>query len=243
MTPIIIFFIVHWYLSLFTQTFFHHRYAAHQMFTMSKTAEKFFFILSWLFQGSSYLSPTAYGVLHRKHHEHADTEQDVHSPKYDKSLWKMMWKTKIIYSDIFYGRTEIEPKYKKNLPVWRSFDIFADSWPSRIFWGLAYIAFYVIFADHWWLYLLLPIQLLSGPVHGAVINWFAHKYGYRNFEVSDTSRNFLPVDFLMLGESYHNNHHKHGSNPNFGHRWFEIDPIYYVIKGFNAIGLIKLRKA
>jgi stearoyl-CoA desaturase (Delta-9 desaturase) len=38
---ILIFFLAHWYLSLFSQTFFLHRYAAHQMFTMSKSWEKF----------------------------------------------------------------------------------------------------------------------------------------------------------------------------------------------------------
>ncbi|MEQ9167297.1 MAG: acyl-CoA desaturase, partial [Fulvivirga sp.] len=78
---------------------------------------------------------------------------------------------------------------------------------------------------------------------GAIINWFAHKYGYRNFEVGDTSRNFLPVDFLMMGESYHNNHHKHGSRANFGgFRWHEIDPTYQVIKVLNKVGIIKLVK-
>jgi len=52
-----------------------------------------------------------------------------------------------------------------------------------------------------------------------------------NFEVGDTSRNFLPVDVLMMGESYHNNHHKNGSRANFGGvRWHEIDPTYLVIR-------------
>ncbi len=81
---ILIFFACHWYFSLFFQTFFHHRYSAHQMFTMSKTMEKVFIFLSWLTQGSSYLSPYSYGILHRLHHAYADTEQDPHSPKYDK---------------------------------------------------------------------------------------------------------------------------------------------------------------
>src|SRR5688572_14827284 len=57
----------HWYLSLFTQTFFHHRYAAHRMFTMKKGVEKFFYLLSFVFQGASYLSPRAYGIMHRMH--------------------------------------------------------------------------------------------------------------------------------------------------------------------------------
>lgn len=81
------------------------------------------------------------------------------------------------------------------------------------------------------------------PIHGAIINWFAHKYGYRNFEVGDTSRNFLPTDVLMMGESYHNNHHKYGSRANFGGvRWHEIDPTYQVIKVLNALGIVKLAK-
>ena len=106
----------------------------------------------------------------------------------------------------------------------------------------AYTTFYVFFATYWWMYLLLPIHFLSGPVHGAVINWFAHKYGYTNFKVSDTSKNLLPVDFLMLGESYHNNHHANGTNPNFGHRWFEIDPVYPIIKLFHALRIIRLKR-
>src|SRR5690606_12907043 len=67
-TAIIIFFILHWYLSLFVQTFYLHRYAAHRMFSMSPFWEKFFHVLTFIAQGSSYLSPYAYGVLHRMHH-------------------------------------------------------------------------------------------------------------------------------------------------------------------------------
>jgi stearoyl-CoA desaturase (Delta-9 desaturase) len=90
---------------------------------------------------------------------------------------------------------------------------------------------------------LLPIMFLMSPIHGAIINWFAHKYGYRNFEVKDTSRNFLPVDFLMMGESYHNNHHKNGSRANFGGiRWHELDPTYLVIRLLDAMKIIKLAK-
>jgi stearoyl-CoA desaturase (delta-9 desaturase) len=82
---------------------------------------------------------------------------------------------------------------------------------------------------------------MMGPVHGAIINWFAHKYGYTNFKLNNTSRNLLPVDFLMLGESYHNNHHKYASSINFGVRWFEIDPMYWVIRFFGYLRIVKLR--
>lgn len=243
MGVIIAFFIAHWYLSLFFQTFFLHRYAAHKAFTMSPFMEKVFFVLTWFFQGSNYLSAYGYGVMHRMHHAFADTENDPHSPKYDESLFKMMWKTKTIYSDITSKRVVVDKRFTEGVPEWQSFDKFARSWVSRLLWGVAYFSVYWAYADVWWLWLLLPVQFILSPVHGAIINWFAHIYGYRNFEVKDTSKNFLPFDFLMMGESYHNNHHKHGSRANFGGvRWHEIDPTYQVIKLLNAVGAIKLAK-
>jgi stearoyl-CoA desaturase (Delta-9 desaturase) len=243
MTVILVFFIASWYLSLFFQTFFLHRYAAHKAFTMSKFTEKVVFILTWLFQGSNYLSAYGYGVMHRMHHAFADTEDDPHSPKYDETIWNTMWKTKTIYSDIANKRMIVEKRFSEGVPQWEAFDKFARSWPSRIFWAGVYISVYYVYADVWWLWLLLPIQFLLSPIHGAIINWFAHKYGYRNFEVGDTSRNFLPVDFLMMGESYHNNHHKNGSRPNFGGvRWHEIDPTYVVMKVLDKMKIIRLNK-
>ena len=227
MTAVLIFFVAHWYLSLFFQTFFLHRYASHSAFTMSKGTEKIFFVLTWIFQGSNYLSARAYGILHRMHHAYADTPQDPHSPKYDDNLFKMMWKTKTIYTDIAFNRYEVEDRFTNGVPEWNGFDRFASSWPSRLFWGILYVGFYASFATAWWMFLLLPLHFLMSPIHGAVINWFAHKYGYSNFKVGDTSKNFLPFDFLMMGESYHNNHHKHGNRANFGGiRWHEIDPTY-----------------
>lgn len=243
MAVILTFFIAHWYLSLFFQTFFLHRYASHKAFTMSATWEKIFFVLTWIFQGSNYLSPYGYGIMHRMHHAYADTPNDPHSPKYDESLFKMMWKTKTIYSDITSKKMIVDERFTAGAPEWNTFDTFARSWVSRLFWGAIYVAVYWQFATVWWLWLLLPLQFLMSPIHGAIINWFAHKYGYRNFEVGDTSRNFLPFDFLMMGESYHNNHHKHGNRANFGgFRWHEIDPTYLVIKVLDKIGVIKIAK-
>ncbi len=243
MEIIIAFFIGHWYLSLFFQTFFLHRYASHSAFTMGKTTEKVFYVLTWIFQGSNYLSPFGYGVMHRMHHAYADTEKDPHSPKYDETLFKMMWKTKTFYSSIVSGEFKAEERFVNGVPHWASFDKFASSWVSRLFWGACYVAVYWQFATVWWIWLLLPIQFLLSPVHGAIINWFAHKYGYTNFKVGDTSKNFLPFDFLMMGESYHNNHHKNGDNPNFGLRWHEIDPTYLVIWTLDKMNIIQLRKS
>jgi len=240
---VIFLFLALWYGGLFFQTFFLHRYAAHQTYTMSKTAERITFILTWLFQGSNYLSAYGYGIMHRIHHAHADTEQDPHSPKYDENVFAMMWRTKSIYQDINGQRISVDLKYTKNVPQWSSFDKIASSKLSRIIWTILYVLFFLKFATIWWMWLFLPLIVLMAPIHGVIINWYAHIYGYVNFKVKDTSKNLLPVDFLMMGEAYHNNHHKHGSRANFGVRWFEIDPTYQIMKVLNKLHVIKIKGA
>ncbi len=241
MIAIILFFVLHWYLSLFTQSFFYHRYAAHGAFTMNKFWEKTFYVLSYVFQGSSYLSPRTYAILHRAHHAYTDTEKDPHSPKYFSSIFSMMWTTAKVYMDLFKRKINFEERFEKNLPNWKGLDNFGHTWFSRIAWVLAYVAFYLIFAPSAWFFLLLPIQIVMGPFHGAIINWFAHKYGNVSYSQNNTSKNLFRVDILMLGESYHNNHHQFPSSINFGRKWYEIDPLYPVILFFNWIGIIKVK--
>ena len=242
MVVIIVFFILHWYLSLFAQSFFHHRYAAHGAFSMSRGWERFFFIYSYITQGSSYMSPRVYGIMHRIHHAYTDTELDPHSPSYDKNLFAMMWRTKNIYSDILYERTAIEPRFTKNVPSWKKFDMFASSWVSRVFWIGVYIALYLLFAPSAWFLLLVPIHAVMGPLHGVIINWYAHKYGDVNFETDNTSRNLFKVDWLMFGEGYHNNHHKFPSRTNFAVKKGELDLCYPIINLLDRVGVIKTNK-
>jgi stearoyl-CoA desaturase (delta-9 desaturase) len=105
-----------------------------------------------------------------------------------------------------------------------------------------YTSVYVVYAPHWAFFLLLPVHFMMGPIHGAIVNWCGHKYGYRNFETttSDRSTNALVVDFVTMGELFQNNHHKFGMSPNFAVRWFEVDPAYPVIKLFAWLKIIDL---
>lgn len=239
---ILIFFVAHWYLSLFFQTFFLHRYASHRMFDMSPLMEKVFYVLTFICQGSSYLSPYAYGIMHRLHHEHADTEHDPHSPSHDGHVFKMMWKTYQIYTGIFSGAIPVDEKYKANLPNWASFDRMACSLWARMVWVGVYVAFYYYFSPSIWLFLLIPLHAVMGPLHGAIVNWCSHKYGYINFESKDTSTNLMRLDLLMMGEGLHNNHHKFPSRPNFGVKRGELDPSFLFIYLLDKIGFIRLRK-
>ena len=239
---IILFLILHWYLSLFGQTFFLHRYGAHKMFTMTKFWEKFFYIFAWITQGSSYLNPRAYAILHRMHHAYSDTEKDPHTPHFFKEVFTMMMHTKNIYNDVLNKRMVIEEKFDRNFTEYPAIDKIADSWFTRIGFGAAYVAFYVTFANHWWMYLFLPIHFLMGPIHGAIVNWAGHKYGYRNFNEGDKSKNTLFLDILMMGELFQNNHHHAGSKPNFAAKWFEFDPTYPIILLLDKLHIIQLSR-
>lgn len=210
------------------------------MFTLSPFWERFFYIITFVTQGSSFLVPRAYAVLHRMHHAYSDTDGDPHSPHFFRDPFRMMWRTKVVYSD-FVKRTRIpEEQFGKNIPEWDALDRLGDSMYVRILWGVLYSCFYFYFASSFWLYLLLPVHFLMGVFHGAVVNWMGHKYGYRNYSIRDKSRNTLPVDFLMMGELFQNNHHKHPNRPRFAIRWFEFDPTYPIIRVLNWMRVLKL---
>ncbi|WMJ74175.1 acyl-CoA desaturase [Cytophagaceae bacterium ABcell3] len=233
--------IVHWYSSLFFQSVFHHRYAAHNIFSMSRGWEKAFYIGCFICQGSSYISAGAYGIMHRLHHAYTDTEQDPHSPRHTGNALLMMWQTRNNYINIYKGKTPVDKKFTKGLPSWDAFDKIAHNWVSRLIWAAIYTGLYVWFATDWWMFLFLPVHFAMGPIQGVAINWWAHVYGYVNFKMNNTSKNILPVDLVFWGEAYHNNHHKYPSRPNNAVKWYEIDFGYMIMKGMHRLGIIKLK--
>ncbi len=239
---IIAFFVLHWYLAAVSQTFFLHRYSAHGLFTMSKFWERVFYFLAFVFQGSSFLNPRAYAVMHRMHHAYSDTDKDPHSPRFFNEVFSLMWHTKQVYQDIVYRDGPVERRFDKNFPEWPVLDFIADSSVIRIFWGFSYVIFYYFFAPSPWFYLLLPIHFVMGPVHGALVNWCGHKYGYRNYDLEDDSTNAFAVDLFCLGECFQNNHHKFPSRANFATRPLEFDATYRVIKFFKTLGIIKMKR-
>jgi stearoyl-CoA desaturase (delta-9 desaturase) len=240
---ILAFFVIHWQSSVFFQSFFLHRYGAHRMYSMSKGWERFFYLSTYVAQGASFLSPRGYGILHRMHHAYSDTERDPHSPLNYGNVVTMMLATKKAYDGFAYGRTTPEARFDGGLPQWAFVDRLSQSWAARIAWGTAYTLFYLRFATHPWMFALLPMHYVMGPIHGAIVNWCGHRYGYSSFDNGDKSRNTLAVDVLTAGELFQNNHHKFAMSPNFAARWFEIDTTYQVMRLFAFLRIIDMSAA
>ena len=241
MLIIISFFLCHWFLSLFFHSFFLHRFASHQMYTTTKNWEKFFYLSTWLVQGSSFLVPRAYGVMHRMHHVYSDTEKDPHSPHFFKDIYQMMHHTIVIFRGFLTGKNLPEAQFTvEYLPVWDKLDKIGHHIFTRLLFGMLYTSVYILFAPNYWWYLLLPVHFLMGPVQGAIVNWCGHKYGYTNYENGDHSKNTGPIGLFLMGELFQNNHHYQKNSPNFAMKWFELDGTYQVMRLLNLVKMIRL---
>ena len=63
---------------MFAVTGGYHRYFSHRSF---KTSRWFQFVLAWLAQSTTQKNVLWWAAIHRHHHKHSDTEDDVHSPR------------------------------------------------------------------------------------------------------------------------------------------------------------------
>jgi stearoyl-CoA desaturase (delta-9 desaturase) len=93
-------FAAHRYRSLSAQTFFQYRYAAHCLFSMHPRWERFFFLFIFVCQGSGFMSPRGYALLHRLPHAYSDTAHALHYPHNSIQAFDLMWKTRTVYEDV-----------------------------------------------------------------------------------------------------------------------------------------------
>lgn len=241
--PILAALVLHWWVSVFFQSFFLHRYAAHGMFQLSRFWCRAFHLLTYLSQGASFLNPKAYAILHRMHHAYSDRSGDPHSPRLMRNPFAMMWHTLQNYRAVVRGRHPLAARFSHNLVEWQPLDAWGASLWSSLLWTLAYVSFYVWFATAWWQFLLLPIHVFMGAIHGATVNYLGHWIGYRNHDLADNSRNTLWFDFITLGELFQNNHHARPMAPSFAIRRFEFDPVWPAIFVMSRLRILKLRSS
>jgi len=202
-----------------------HRYFAHRAF---RTGRAFQFLLAVL-AATAFAEAIGFAGKHRLHHRHADTAADVHGPR--QGFW-FCWFGSLV--DEGYRTEEIlaaAPDLAR-VPELR--------WLRRWFFvpGVAlgavtwWLGGFSIFAIGFVLSRALLLNLVSS------VNFFCHLVGRRAYPTVDASTNNVLVALLTFGEGWHNNHHRYPGAARAGFRWWELDPVYYVIRLLAAVGLV-----
>ena len=197
-----------------------HRLLTHRSFKTYDWLEK---ALSYLTVFST-LGPTITWVgLHRYHHFKPDTDSDPHSP-YDHG--------KLTAKKIFSAWTgynwpipQIPSKFVRDIIIQPHHKFILNNYFKIIFVTLILLFF---------INPLLPLFLYFIPTclafHGVnMINVFGHAHGYRNHDTADRSTNSWITQIIAF-EGWHNNHHNKPSAWNMSEKWWEIDPMSWVVR-------------
>jgi stearoyl-CoA desaturase (delta-9 desaturase) len=176
-------------------------------------------------------------AVHRKHHQAADTKDDPHSPK-QQGIWRVLFggaflyarakKNKLMVTELGHGTPNdwIEQRVYKPYPLL----------------GVALMLVIDLILFGPWGFLVWGVQMIWIPFWAAgVINGLAHWWGYRNYDVADTSRNLTPWGVVIGGEELHNNHHGDGTSAKFSKKSWEFDIGWLYIQLLSKCGLAKVR--
>jgi stearoyl-CoA desaturase (delta-9 desaturase) len=176
---------------------------------------------------------------HRQHHAHSDEDGDPHSPN-EGAWWSHVW----WLSRSVYGKscTAYAQRWAPDLakdPVMRFIDSMAIPFHFVLGLTLFAIGYFTGGAGFGWS--LVFWGMFARLVFVLHCTWFvnsaSHIWGYKNYETSDNSRNNWWVALLSYGEGWHNNHHAYPRMANHGHRWWEIDLTFRMIRLMQRLGL------
>jgi stearoyl-CoA desaturase (delta-9 desaturase) len=187
------------------------------------------------------LDPKAWACMHRQHHLYSDTPKDPHSPSHH-NLFALMLVQLRSYNKILVRLikgSKIETALVKDIP-------FGVSWLNRRqLWLLPYglhgaVTIALGASGHWLLGAAYYFGMMSHPVQGWMVNALAHRYGYRNFQTPDDSRNNTAVALLVFGEGYQNNHHHAQRAPKFAMKAGEVDLGYWLCVAAAKVGMLEI---
>ncbi len=177
--------------------------------------------------------PIHWAAMHRLHHRYSDTDADPHNAS--RGFW---------YSHILHLFVLDEAEKDVNYVEIYAPDLVKEP--------------YLVFLNKHGLWLavaFLPLLYLAGGWAWVFwggflrtaclwhIMWFvnsaSHMWGYRNYETNDLTVNCWWVGLLAGGEGWHNNHHAYPSVARHGHRWWEFDISFLMIRAFALLGLVR----
>jgi len=197
-------------------------------------------------------SPLWWVCVHRIHHQFSDDHDDPHSPRESFFWGHMQW----IY--IADPRQQTLATYVKYIPD-LVHDPFLRWLHRRDTWATVYAVHAMLIAAIGFGIGFLVTDTTAAAVQFGtrvfvwgvlvrtvyvwhvtwLVNSAAHRWGYRNYETADRSRNNVVVALLTNGEGWHNNHHANPRACSQGHRWWEIDLTFSAVRALQLVGLAR----
>jgi fatty-acid desaturase len=227
----------------------YHRLLTHRSF---RTPLWFEHVIATLAMCTLQETPARWIAWHRMHHLHSDHDEDPHSPLVSLFWSHVNWlihDTRSVSQQIAIYDTYARDVLKDRYYLWLEKLPFA----TAVFWvghallylaisACAAVALYGPDARAWQLtWSLFVWGVVARTVWVWHVTWMSnsltHVFGYRNFETPENSRNNWFVAICTLGEGWHNNHHADQMSATVWVRWWEVDPIYLIIRGLALVGL------
>jgi len=216
-----------------------HRLLSHRSY---RSGRLFQFVIAFLGTASYQKGPLWWSAHHRRHHLHADTEKDLHSPL-TRTLWRshVGWflsnesvptDTKLISNLITHWDLRFLDRYYHLPPALLAVSTFLLGsglqryYPASGTTGLQMLV---------WGFFISTVLLYHGTF---TVNSVAHLFGKRRFATTDDSRNNFLVALITLGEGWHNNHHYYPASERQGFYWWEIDASHYTLRVLSWFGIV-----
>ena len=214
-------------------TVYMHRALAHKALTLHLLAVFCARLTIWLSTG---IRPRQWVAVHRKHHAFTDQEGDPQSP--GLLGWKNVQMRNVVLYRISANDPQTVERYAKDLPQTRLDKIFFDRALVGLGLGVALLVF--VFGP--------MVGLLAAVVHlnaylagSAAVNAIAHHFGRKPY--ANGAGNLQWLALLTAGEGLHNNHHAAPTSARLSHRWYELDPGWWLIRVLSSVKLAKVRLA
>jgi len=215
LTNLIIVFIGYFLYSGIGVSLMMHRYWTHKSFEFKNNLIKCIFSLFAILAGRG--SPLGWVYVHRLHHSFSDTEKDPHDPA--TKHWRIFFPHLIKYGEKIDKRIIKDMLYKEHLYVNKYYILFLLVWSLILF----LISFELLY-----FFYIVPLFLTFLSLDLFV--FLTHRYGYRNFNTKDNSRNNWFISLILWGEGWHNNHHNNPRNFSTKVKWWEFDLTSSIIR-------------
>lgn len=186
-----------------------HRHFTHNSYRTKKITRT---ILLWLGALQGIGKPITVMSLHRYHHAHSDTNNDIHSPV-NLSWWQITFG--------YYKEPKLNKSYIKDLVQDKQIKFLHRHY------------FSIIILLNILLFLFNPI--LPGLILGIPTMWAVFTTGfilnYLNHREGRSNNNWFYA-LLTFGEGWHDNHHENSKRYSNQVKWYQLDPTGWIIKYF-----------